>query len=313
MRVRSRAAAAGMVIVLAATLSACDWIANLQAKQVLRNANSLYQAQNYKEAAAKYEEVLQRDPTMSVVYFYLANSYDNMYKPTKPGATTNPAMLTKAIENYKLAIEREQDPKMKKLSLQYLASAYGPDKLDDPSQAEPILQQMIQLDPSDTTAYFVLAKLYEDAGELDKAEGTLMKAKDTQPKESAVYQQLSGYYQRQGEFAKVIDTILQRTVLEPNNPEAHYSIASYYWDEAFRNIRLTDQQRREYAQQGLESIDKALQLKPDYVEAIVYKGLLLRVQAGMEKDAKRQQDLLKQATALQEKAGDLKKKQAAGV
>ena len=313
MRAGSRAVSAGIAIILAATLSACDRIANLRAKQVLTTANSLYQAQNYKEAAAKYEEVIQRDPNNTVVYFYLANSYDNLYKPNKPGASVNPAMLTKAIENYKLAIERAPDPKMKKLSLQYLVSAYGPDKLDDPSQAEPILQQMIQLDPSDTAGYFVLARLYEDAGNLDEAEATLMKAKDTQPKQSVVYQQLAGYYQRQGEFAKVIDAILQRTVLEPNNPEAHYSIATYYWDEAFRNTRLNDQQKREYAQKGLESVDKALQLKPDYVEAIVYKGLLLRVQAGMEKDAKRQQDLLKQATALQEKAADLKNKQAAGV
>jgi hypothetical protein len=93
----------------------------------------------------------------------------------------------------------------------------------------------------------------------------------------------------------------------------HYSIASYYWDEAYRNTRLADAQKREYAQKGLESVDRALAVKPDYVEAIVYRGLLLRVQAGLEKDAKRQQELLSQATALQEKAADLKKKQAAGV
>ena len=312
MRVGSRAVSAGLAIILAATLSACDRIANLRAKQVLTTANSLYQAQNYKEAATKYEEVIQRDPSNMDIYFYLANSYDNLYKPNEPGETINPAMLTKAIENYKLAAERASDPKMKKLALQYLAAAYGPDKLNDPSQAEPVMQQMMQLDPSDTTAYFALARLYEDAGNLDEAEATLMKAKDTQPKQSVVYQQLAGYYQRQGDFDKVIDAILQRTALEPNNPEAHYSIATYYWDEAFRNTRLNDQQKRDYTQKGLVSIDRALQLKPDYVEAIVYKGLLIRVQAGMEKDAKRQQDLLKEATALQEKAVDLKNKQAAG-
>ena len=127
MRVGSRAVTAGIAIILAATLSACDRIANLRAKQVLTTANSLYQAQNYKEAAARYEEVIQRDPNNTVVYFYLANSYDNMYKPNKPGAVANPAMLTKAIENYKLASEKADDPQMKKLSLQYLVAAYGPD------------------------------------------------------------------------------------------------------------------------------------------------------------------------------------------
>ena len=293
-------------------MSACGKIATLQARQSLKDANSFYQSANYKSAAAKYEEVLQRDPSQTVVYFYLANSYDNMYKPSKAGAPPDPTMLTKAIENYKLSVEREPDPKMKKVSLQYLANAYGPDKLNDPTQAEPVVQQLIQLDPKDVTSYFALARIYEDAGNLDEAEAMLIKAKEAEPKQSAVYQQLAGYYQRQGEFDKLIDAVQQRAVLEPNNPEAHYFIASYYWDEAYRNTRLSEKQKREYTQNGLDEIEKALQIKPDYVEAIVYKGLLLRLEAGMEKDPKKQQDLLKQATALQEKAVDLKNKQAAG-
>jgi predicted Zn-dependent protease len=312
MRVRSIAVSAGTAIILVVTMSACGQIGRLRANQSLKDANSLYQKGNYKAAAEKYEEVLQRDPSRTIVYFYLGNSYDNQYKP-KGGAAANPAMLTKAIENYKLAVEREPDPKMKKVSLQYLANAYGPDKLNDPSQAEPVVQQLIQQDPKDTTSYFALSRIYEDAGSLDQAEAMLIKAKDAEPKQSVVYQQLAGYYQRQGEFDKLIDAVQQRAVLEPNNPEAHYFIASYYWDEAYRNTRLSEAQKRDYTQKGMDEIEKALALKADYIEAIVYKGLLLRLEAGMEKDAKKQQDLLKQATALQEKAADLKNKQAAGV
>ena len=312
MRVRRKAIAAGIVIVLAATLSACGKVGELRARQLLKDANSLYQAANYKEAAVKYEQVITNDPSVTIVFFYLGNSYDNMYKG-KPGQPNNPDMLTKAIANYKLSIEREQDPQLKKLSLQYLVNAYGPEKLNDPSLAEPVVQDMIKLDPNDTTSYFVLSKIYEDAGNLDESEAVLKKAKDIQPKQPAVYQQLAGYYQRQGEFDKLIEAIQQRAVLEPSNPEAHYSIASYYWDEAYRNTRLNDQQKRDYAAKGLEEVEKALQLKPDYVEAIVYKGLLLRIQAGIEKDAKKQQDLLTQAKALQEKAAELKNKQASGV
>jgi tetratricopeptide (TPR) repeat protein len=312
MRVQSKAVSVGTAIILAAALSACSQVANLQARQALKDANGLYQSQNYRQAAAKYEEVIQKDPNINtVVYFYLANSYDNLYKV--PGGGTNPEMLDKAIANYKIAIEREQDPVMKKLNLQYLASAYGPDKLNDASLAEPIVLQMIELDPTDPTSYFGLARIYEDAGNLDEAEKMLIKAKEIQPKLPTVYQQLAGFYQRQGEFDKLIDAVQQRTAVEPENPEAHYAVATYYWDEGYRNTRLVEAQKREYAQKGMESADKALQLKPDYVEAIVYKGLLLRLQAGFEKDAKRQQDLMRQATALQEKAADLKNKQVAGI
>jgi tetratricopeptide (TPR) repeat protein len=202
---------------------------------------------------------------------------------------------------------------MKKLSLDYLVAAYGPDKLDDPSQAEPLVQRMIQLDPSDTTNYFALANIYENAGNLDEAEAMLNKAREVKPKEAAVYQQLAGFYQRQGDFEKLIAAVQQRAELEPNNPEAHYAVATYYWDEAYRNTRLNEAQKREYTKNGLTAVDKAIALNPDYVEALTYRGLLLRIEAGMEKDAKRQTALLDEAKQLQERAVALKKKQASGV
>ena len=138
------------------------------------------------------------------------------------------------------------------------------------------------------------------------------KAKEMKPKDATVYQQLAGYYQRQGEFDKLIEAVKSRAQLEPNNPEAHYSIASYYWDEAYRNTRLSEAQKKEYTDAGLVEIEKALQIKPDYIEAITYKGLLLRLKAAASKDAKEQQKYLDEAKQLQEKAAAMKKAQTEG-
>lgn len=312
MRVLSKAILAGMVAI---SVAACSQVGNLQGRKAFKEANALYQQQKYDQAAAKYEVVIKAAPDSPegiTSYFFLANSYDNLYKPARKGEKDNDANLTKAIENYKIAAERETRQDIKKLALDYLVAAYGPDKLDDPTQAEPIVQRMIQLDPSDTTNYFALAKIYEDSGNVDQSEAMLLKAKEAKPKDASVYQQLAGFYQRQGDFPKLIAAITQRAELEPNNPEAHYAIATYYWDEAYRNTRLAEAQKREYTEKGLAAIDKALQLKPDYVEAITYRGLLLRVQAAMEKDAGRQKALLNEAGQLQEKAVALKKKQAQG-
>ncbi|HKY20266.1 MAG TPA: tetratricopeptide repeat protein [Vicinamibacterales bacterium] len=317
MRVRRKAILASTAIIAAMAVSGCGQLGNLQARKAFKEANAAYQAQNYAEAAARYQEVVAdptagEDPNLVHAYFFLGNSYDNQYKPARKGEADNDALLTKAIENYKIAAEKETDPKMKKLSLDYLVAAYGPDKLDDPTAAEPIVQRMIQLDPSDHNNYFALAKIYEDAGNLDQSEAQLMKAKEVKPKEAAVYQQLAGFYQRQGDFDKLIAAVKQRAELEPNNPEAHYTVATYYWDESYRNTRLTDAQKREYVKSGLTSVDRAIALNPDYVEAITYRGLLLRIEAAMEKDPARQKALLTEATQLQEKAVGLKKKQAAG-
>ena len=49
-----------------------------------------------------------------------------------------------------------------------LVNVYGPDKLNDPTQAEPIVQRMMQIDPTNTENYFALAKIYEDAGNLTR-------------------------------------------------------------------------------------------------------------------------------------------------
>jgi tetratricopeptide (TPR) repeat protein len=315
MRVRSKAILASTAIIAAVALSACGQYGNLQARKAFKDANGLYQAQNYREAATKYEEAITASPDSPeaiTAYFFLGNSYDNLYKPARKGEAENDKNLTEAIKNYKISAERETRPDIKKLALQYLVNAYGPDKLDDPTQAEPIVQRMIQLDPTNTENFFALGKIYEDAGNLDEAEAMLNKAREAKPKEAAVYQQLAGFYQRQGEFDKLIAAVQQRAELEPNNPEAHYAVATYYWDEAYRNTRLNEAQKREYVKNGLTSVDKALALNADYVEALTYRGLLLRIEAAMEKDPKRQTALLDEAKQLQEKAVALKKKQAAG-
>ena len=49
------------------------------------------------------------------------------------------------------------------------------------------------------------------------------------------------------------------------------------------------------------------------MEALVYKGLLLRSQALLEKDPARQQALIKQADALRDKAEEIRKQKATGV
>ena len=316
MRVRSKAILAATAIIAAVAVSACSQLGNLQAREGVQGRQHDVSGAELSRGRDQVRGGDQRPSPESAeavtAYFFLGNSYDNLYKPARKGEAENDAFLTKAIENYKISAERETRPDIKKLALQYLVNAYGPDKLDDPTQAEPIVQRMIQLDPTNTENYFALAKIYEDAGNLDEAEAMLNKAREVKPKEAAVYQQLAGFYQRQGEFDKLIAAVQQRAELEPNNPEAHYAVATYYWDEAYRNTRLNEAQKREYVKNGLASVDKALALNADYVEALTYRGLLLRIEAAMEKDAARQKALLTEASQLQEKAVALKKKQAAG-
>jgi len=297
----------------------CAKVGEIKAKKAFKSANQAYQAQDYKKAAGFYEEAVAADPELASAYFFLGNSYDNLYKPSKKGDPENDALLTKAVDNYQKAAEKlsaSADPNNKKLgtlALQYLVASYGADKLNDPAKAEPVVQKMIQLEPGETQNYFALAKIYEDAGAYDEAEKILQAAKQARPSDPAVYMTLAGYYNRQGRFDKTIEALEERASKEPNNPEAFYTIATYYWDEAYRDFKLKESEKKAFVGKGVEAVDHALQIKPDYMEALVYKNLLLRLQANMEKDTAKQQALLKEADRLRDKAQELRKQKATGV
>ena len=102
----------------------------------------------------------------------------------------------------------------------------------------------------------------------------------------------------------------KRVELEPNNPEAHYTLGTYHWDKASRDFRLSDKEKLQLVLDGLDAVNKAIEIKPDYVEAITYKGLLLRTQALVEKDPKKQQQLIREGTELGDKANAMRKAKA---
>jgi tetratricopeptide (TPR) repeat protein len=303
-------------------VSGCAQVGELKARKSFKAANAAYQAQDYKKAAELYDETIQAAPETQQAhqaYFFLGNCYDNLWKPSKRGEAENDALMVKAVQNYQKAAETlapSNDPTDKTLgkrSLEFLVAAYRADKLNDPAKAEPVVQRMIQLEPGEPTNYFALATIYEEAGVYDEAENILQAARKAKPSDPAVYLTLASYYNRQGQFDKTIEALEERAAKEPNNPEAFYTISVYYWEKAYRDFKLTEKEKKAFVDKGEAAVDKALKLKPDYVEAIVYKGLLLRLQANLEKDPARQQSLIKEAEALSAKAADLRKQKAAGV
>lgn len=306
-------------IVGLSSMAGCAQIGRLKAMRSFKEANRAYQTQDYKRAAELYEESVKAYPELTIAYFYLGNSYDNLFSPSKKGEPQNDELMQKAVKNYQLSAEKlagstdETEKMLGKRSLEYLVAAYGAEKLNAPEEAEPVVQKMIQMDPTEPTNYFALAKIYEDAGAYNEAEQMYLKAKEVRPNDPTVYTTLAGYYNRQGQFDKTIQALEERAQKEPTNPEAFHTIASYYWDETRGDPKLRDNEKKDFVLKGLQASDKAIQLKPDYVDAIVFKGLLLRQQALLEKDPGTQKRLLDEAKGLSEKANELRRKQSSGV
>jgi tetratricopeptide (TPR) repeat protein len=284
----------------------------LKAQKAWKDGNAAYTAQDYAKASEKYEYVLQMDPSRTEAHFYLANSYDNRFRPTRLGEPDNDALMQKAVEQYRLAAERAPDPQIKKLALQYLVAAYGAEKLNDPSQAEPIVQQMIQLEPNEPSNYFALANIYEEAGRYEDAEEAYLRARELRPEDPVVHSTLAGFYNRQGDHPKMLGALTEAANVQPDNPEGYYRLSVYYEEIVRKDHRLPRATKLDYSLKGIEAADKALAINPMYSEAMVYKNILMRHQATVETDRTKQQQLIKEADVLLERATEINKKRATG-
>jgi hypothetical protein len=78
------------------------------------------------------------------------------------------------------------------------------------------------------------------------------------------------------------------------------------------DYRLSDAQKRDYIQKGLAMEDKALSLNPEYMEAMTYKNILLRLKANVTKDAAEQKRLIEEADKLRNKVIDAQKRKQTG-
>ena len=323
MTIRNRAASmATVALVCGASVAATgcgkySW-GTLSAVKSFKDGNVEYARKDWKKAAEKYEEVVRHEdamtkvPQLATAFFFLGNSYDQMYKPAKQGDAANDAFIQKAIENYRKAADKNTDKAWKKSSLEYLAAAYGSDKLNDPAKAEPVYQEIISLDPGEPGNYMALAKLYEDAGRYDDAEAQFAKAREVKPNDPAVLASLAGYYNRQGDFPKTIEALEQAAALEPNNPEGYHRVAVFYWDKTRGDFRLSTAEKRDYIQKGLAMEDKALSLNPEYMEAMTYKNILLRLKANITTDQNEQKRLIEEADKLRNKVIDAQKRKQTG-
>ena len=323
MTIRFRAAsAASMALVLGLSMAAAgcgkySW-GTLSAIKSFKDGNLLYAQKDWKRAAEKYENVVTHEdalvklPQLATAYFFLGNSYDQLYKAAKQGDPTNDAYMQKAIANYRKAADKNTDTQWRKSALEYLAAAYGSDKLNDPAKAEPVYQEIIALEPKEPANYMALAKLYEDAGRYDDAEAQYTKASEAKPNDPTVLQGKAAYYNRQGDFPKTIDALERAAALEPNNPEGYHRVAVFYWDKSRGDFRLSPAEKKDYILKGLAMEDKALRLNPDYLEAMTYKNILLRLEALVEKDPAVQKRLIDEADKLRSRVIEAQKRKQTG-
>ena len=218
-----------------------------------------------------------------------------------------------SIEDFKQA--KELDPTLLNARL-YLATAYATEYIPGaPSdenvrvgqQAVSEFQDVLSVDASNLSALDGIGSiLYNMAGT---------------PFDPDKYQESKKYHQKHIE-------------LKPDDPEPYYWLGVIDWTLAYRgnaearqayNLQnakkqikeadpLPDKLREQFTQQhgqlvdeGLQMLQKATELRPDYADAIAYQSLLLRQKADMSDNATRA-SIEKQADDLLDKVKEIKQK-----
>jgi tetratricopeptide (TPR) repeat protein len=297
--------------------SGCNTV---KAQAAFKDGNKLYKEENYRKAIELYEKAVALKPDMAEAHFYLASSYQALFRPGKDDPE-NKERMEKAVEHYKRALElnkanTENLKKVRTNTLGALTGIYSEPPLQNYETALSYAQELVKDNPSDTKNLYAIANLYEKFGKIAEAEETYKKVTELNPQDAKACGALAAFYNKplwegRSKFDQAIETLKRCTSLEPNDPAGYYKVATFYWDKAYRDPLITDPQKNEYADKGLEEVDKALEMKPDYWEAIITKGLLYRVKAQVARNPKERQQLLEQAQTLQKQAMELRKEQQA--
>ena len=114
------------------------------------------------------------------------------------------------------------------------------------------------------------------------------------------------------QFDKMMAALEQAAADNPTDAAAYQLIATHYWEKAYKDAALSPADKLTYIDAGITATDRALAQKPDYVEALAYKNLLLRLKANMETDPVRRQAWIAEADALRNQAMELSKARAGG-
>lgn len=326
MKHRVSPAGVSFLIIAAVGLSGCN---ELRARQAFKDGNKLYKEENFRKAIEKYDRVIELDPDKPEAYFYRASAFQALYKPGRTDVPDNKQRLESAIEGYKRVLELAQGAtsdtakQVKANALAALTAIYGEDPYRSYDEAIKYANELVAENPNDSRFLLAMANLYEKFDKLNEAETTYKKIRELYPNDPKLCSAVASFYNKPlwpdptgrnadgkaSRFADSIATLRACADLEPNEPGGYHKVAVFYWDKAYRDASLDSAQRHAHADQGLEYADKALSLKPDYFEAVVFKNLLYRVKAAATTDPRKRAGFLDEAEKYQKLGVELKKQQ----
>jgi len=264
--VQSRRRASVLVFLVLLGAMALGGCGELRGRRLIQKANQLYRDGQYKEAVAMFREAEHFVPDYWLLWLNMGYTCQQM---VIPGAKTpeNDGAIQCALQAFqRLQRLKPTDPRGSALYVQTLFDTEQYEALAG------IFQNRYQTDPNDEEALNGLIQVFSKwPGHLREAIAWYQK-KAEQKSGDAEAQYGAGVFVWQQLFAKGggADKAQFDPRPDPNKPDPH-KVAP-----AFGEGEIVGQQRIEMADLGIEDLERAVELRPKYHEAMVYLSLLYR-------------------------------------
>jgi tetratricopeptide (TPR) repeat protein len=157
-------------------------------------------------------------------------------------------------------------------------------------------QDAMKLDPELTNAELYLATAYsqqfvpngnspENAKNAEMAIQTFESVLKKEPNNVHAVEGLAYIYQNSNRLDKAREYYVKQTQIDQQNPTPFYAVGSVNWLLLqIKNALPPPEKQAELVDEGLQNLDKALTLNPDYEDAMAYKNLLYREKARLATD-----------------------------
>jgi tetratricopeptide (TPR) repeat protein len=266
------AAAAGL-IALAVFSTGCN---KLKARDNLNKGVNAFKSGQYTAAADSFKQAIDLDPDLPSARLYLATAYMTQYVPGSE-SPENKRNADAALKEFETALNSNLDDKQKLLAMQSLANLYY-NMRDYPKSIE-WYKKVIAADPKNKEAYYTLgviawSQFVPSWKEARSAQG--IKPEDPGPlKDTKPAKAKKG---------------------EPAPTDLKADLKAKYWQT------LTD---------GIEDEKKALEIDPQYENAMSYMNLLIRYRADLQDTKEQYVADAKEADGYMQKALETMKAKAA--
>lgn len=257
--------------------SACGISDTIRARQLAREGNTLYRDSDYRGAIEKYRQVIELDPETPNVYLNLGYALFSIYNPAGETEQEKRA-ATLAVEAFDKHLAQAPEDETARVFQIKAMLAGAPNDPALAQRARKTFLNLLEKNPDDQEARQYLITLFIDCKLYDEAVEFFSRRLREQPDDVQTMKILAIIADKSGRIQDAVDWYWKRAEVTSEGEKKavlFYEVGTYAWNLLhFQPDRAKGADAIKLADQGIAAANRAMKLKNEYAEAMVYGNLL---------------------------------------